>query len=419
MWVGIDDTDSLDGGCTTYLGALICRRFNVVEYPLLVRLNPNIPYKTRGNGAIAVNLREDGDSVKDFVIEVVEKHGRTLDENTNPGVVFISEMDAVKKRLLHEFYLKAVSQLTTIREADRLASEIKADVCKFNNGRGVIGALAALGCSTVDRTYELIAYRSIEAKGQRMIDRNSVFEMNARTYPMTYDNIDMETGRVLITPRGPDPVFSGIRGETPKAVEAAWSMVRPLEEIPLTQVFETNQGTDSHIRSKRISEVKPYDCVAVHGVVTTGPRVIEGGHVVFGVSDDSGVIWCASYEPTGGFRRVAMGLAVGDVVDCLGGVGKYRGTVNLEKIFVSRVLQGRTVVVPNCCGKKMTSAGKNKGYKCRKCGKIQRNAKTIPQKRDIAEGWYEVPPRARRHLSRPLVRQTQGFNIPDGIVNDD
>lgn len=417
MWVGIDDTDSVNGGCTTYLGALVCSEFKVVNYPLLVRLNPNIPYKTRGNGAIAVNVKE-GRSVKDFVLDIVEKHGRMEDKKTNPGVVFIDEIDANKKKLLHEFYLKAVSQLTTIEEAEKIAVKVCADVHRFNNGRGVIGALAALGFSPSDRTYELIAYRSPLARGPRRIDKTSVFEMNAKSYPMTYDNVDSETGQVLITPRGPDPVFCGIRGETPEAVEDAWGMIRPLEDIPLVQIFETNQGTDSHVRRKSISAVRPYDCVAIRGRVVDEPRTIEGGHVLFGVSDGFGFIWCAAYEPTGGFRRVVSALSAGDVVWCLGGVGRYPNTVNLEKVFVSRLSARTAVVVPNCCGRKMTSAGKNKGHKCRRCGKVQRDIKTVTLKREISEGWYEVPPRARRHLSKPLIRKKQGFNIPNGIVND-
>ena len=50
MWIGIDDTDSPRGMCTTYLGAVLIRRlvargFNLTE-ARLIRLNPNVPYKT-------------------------------------------------------------------------------------------------------------------------------------------------------------------------------------------------------------------------------------------------------------------------------------------------------------------------------------------------------------------------------------
>src|SRR2546425_12013179 len=58
LWIGVDDTDSLRGMCTTFLATEIVRDlttdFDLIGYPRLVRLNPNIPWKTRGNGAICV-----------------------------------------------------------------------------------------------------------------------------------------------------------------------------------------------------------------------------------------------------------------------------------------------------------------------------------------------------------------------------
>lgn len=61
MIIGIDDTDSNEGMCTTYLGAVLLEElqiYGIVEtLPLLVRLNPTIPYKTRGNASIALKLK--------------------------------------------------------------------------------------------------------------------------------------------------------------------------------------------------------------------------------------------------------------------------------------------------------------------------------------------------------------------------
>jgi len=59
VWIGIDDTDSKEGGCTTYICYTIVRKLiengiDIIGYPRLVRLNPNIPWKTRGNGAVAI-----------------------------------------------------------------------------------------------------------------------------------------------------------------------------------------------------------------------------------------------------------------------------------------------------------------------------------------------------------------------------
>ena len=52
IYVGIDDTDSLDGGCTTWLVTEIIAElsdFDLVAPPRLVRLNPNVPWKTSQN----------------------------------------------------------------------------------------------------------------------------------------------------------------------------------------------------------------------------------------------------------------------------------------------------------------------------------------------------------------------------------
>src|SRR5688572_18952914 len=59
MRLGLDSTDSLSGGCTTHVAAHVLARLDglaVQTAPRLVRLNPNVPYKTRGNGAVAMEI---------------------------------------------------------------------------------------------------------------------------------------------------------------------------------------------------------------------------------------------------------------------------------------------------------------------------------------------------------------------------
>ena len=55
----------------------------------------------------------------------------------------------------------------------------------------------------------------------------------------------------------------------------------------------------------------------------------------------------------------------------------------------------------------MTSAGKNKGFKCKKCGNKIRSDKKVPIKisRILKNTqFYETPVSARRHLSKPICR---------------
>ena len=62
MFVAADDTDSMRGNCTTYLATEIIRvlvyedGLDLIGFPRLVRLNPAIPWKTRGNGALVMRF---------------------------------------------------------------------------------------------------------------------------------------------------------------------------------------------------------------------------------------------------------------------------------------------------------------------------------------------------------------------------
>lgn len=409
MLVGVDDTDSLKGGCTTYLAALLCEKLGTTKLPRLIRLNPNIPYKTRGNGAVALDVSDENpDEIKEIVLKYVRKHSHLKDRETNPGVAFLERGNYGRLSVLNKFYKNAASKLVQIKDAEEAAEKAGAVIHKFRNGRGVIGALAAIGADlSRDKTYELIAYREKKNYGQKkMIDKESVFKMNRETYPETFDSIDPEKGQILITPHGYDPVFCGIRGESPGIVEKAFKLIKPLEGIERIQIFETNQGTDAHLVNKKISELRPYDCAILHGEVLKKPESMEGGHVIFKLGDDSGEIDCAAYQPTGGFRNTVRKLIPGDTMRAYGGIGKYPGTINLEKIKIMGLKKLFKIEAPVCCGRRMTSAGKDKGFKCRKCGKRLREDASIPKKisRNIKQGFHEVPPRARRHLSKPLIR---------------
>jgi tRNA(Ile2)-agmatinylcytidine synthase len=402
MWVGLDDTDAVEGMCTTYLAALLAEELGTEGYVRLIRLNPNIPYKTRGNGALAFETSADPWKTKETVLRFVKESSRFESRKTNPGVIFIEKITSKDRKILSEFYHRAVSELVTIEDAQRTAKSVGAEVHKFKNGRGIIGALAAIGADLPDKTYEIIAYRKGNKKEKR-IDSESVFRMDEETYPETFNNVDRASGRILITPHGTDPVYCGIRGETPEAVEKAWKMIKPLDEIERTCIFVTNQGTDAHLRVKKIKDIKQYDCAIVDGAVSGEPKTIAGGHVVFQLSDGTGSIDCAAYAPTEDFRNTVKKLVCKDRVRVFGGISTHRHTLNLEKIEVLELAKVSLKDAPVCCGKKMSSAGKGRGLKCKKCGGKRAEAPLKEVKRDIRPGLYEVPPGAKRHLSMPLI----------------
>src|SRR5512136_370626 len=91
MLIGIDDTDSPQGMCTTYLGAVLARQLirghMRVREARLIRLNPNVTFKTRGNAAIMLDVDGDPDRAFEMACNLVEELADQSCENTNPGVV--------------------------------------------------------------------------------------------------------------------------------------------------------------------------------------------------------------------------------------------------------------------------------------------------------------------------------------------
>lgn len=417
MIIGIDDTDSNEGMCTTYLGALLIEELQaygtVEDCPLLVRLNPTIPYKTRGNAAIALKLKTDcPERVITHIISRIKELSRMECEKTNPGTVFILEKDYKRfKPVLRDFLEKAVRNVIEIKEAKSLISEYGVFSKGFKNGRGLIGALAACGAmlnlEEWDYTFEYLAYRQKERWGTpREIETESFFEADRITYPQTWDTVDLTNRLVVCVPRSADPVLFGIRGENPDIVTEAASLIRA-EPIERFAVYRTNQGTDMHLLSAvNLSEIQNMHSYRLEGIVSSVPKTILGGHVIFPIRDKEGnEIDCAAFEPTKNFRLLIRKLRPGDRIALSGSVSS--GTLNIEKIEIKTLSPLYKEENPKCpnCGKHMKSSGQAQGFRCKKC-KTQAASKILHQvKRDLTVGLYEVPPCARRHLAKPLVRE--------------
>ena len=410
FYIGIDDTDSPDGMCTTFLASAILNEFKdngieIIGFPRLIRLNPFARFKTRGNGGVSfkLDLNQNIDLAKEIVLKFVSELSMFDCDNTNPGVVFYK--GEITEEMV-DYAFKAIYSIITIEEAEEFANSIGAEIHKFKKGRGIIGSIAAISCPLEDYTYELLAYRDSSRYGTlRNIDYDSVVEMDKKTSPETFENID---GKYLaIEPKTPCPVLYGIRSNSPEVLSIARNIVIPNEEIVDSYIFKTNQHTDMHIQNaEKISELKQYSCYKIKGTVKDKPHIIEGGHMFFTLYDESGEIECAAYEPTKNFRKVVEKLRAGDLIEIYGGIGE-QNTFNIEKFQVIK-LNEFVYKNPICeCGKRMTSAGKNKGFKCKSCGnKIESNEKVAEEiERSLTNGkFYETPVSARRHLAKPLIR---------------
>jgi tRNA(Ile2)-agmatinylcytidine synthase len=421
MHIGLDDTDSTRRGCTTYVAALLVgklEKLNVkfLDYPNLIRLNPNVPWKTRGNGALCLRIKHDEDledRIKEATISLVEEQADLNFKGTDPGIVFFRKAEVPEE--VTTFAKKAITGIVTLKEAMKLIKKFKSEALGFNTCRGIIGALAAVGETLEgDHTYELIAYRVPENYGsKRKVDEASIFEMDELTRPHTFNNVDLEKGRVIITPRGPDPILLGIRGETPEIVKEAFEIVKPLESVERWVIFRTNQGTDAHLkRAVAFDQIKPYNSVIAMGIVSRSPRIIPLRHVIFTIKDQSGAVDCAAYEPTGDLRKVARDLIIGDSVEVYGAVRKSSAakplTINLEKINILELAPKIARQNPVCpkCGKRLESMGKDKGFRCKKCGARFDDAEKVQVavSRELKAGLYVTSTRSQRHLTKPFRR---------------
>ena len=416
LYIGIDDTDSPDGMCTTFLASQIINRFGdngieLADYPRLIRLNPFARHKTRGNGGVGLKILNDDKAsmAKEIVLEEVEKLSMFDCDNTNPGVIFY---DGEITKEMEDYAFRAIYEFITIDEAEEFGNSIGCDIHKFKKGRGIIGSIAAISLPLNDFTFELLAYRASENYGtKRQIDYDSVYEMDSETFPDTFENIDYSENYIAIEPKTPCPVLYGIRSNTVDALKKAKSIVRVGEPIVDWCIFKTNQHTDMHIqKAQDIASLKQFGCYCVCGEVKNNPKVIDGGHMFFYIKDDSGEIECGAYEPTKNFRKTVSNLLPGDIIKVYGGIGE-QNTFNIEKFQVIK-LNDVEYKNPICvCGKRMTSAGKNKGFKCKKCGRKVESSKKVPVKiqRFLKNGqFYETPVSARRHLSKPLCRMNLG-----------
>ncbi|WP_254769292.1 tRNA(Ile)(2)-agmatinylcytidine synthase [Salinilacihabitans rarus] len=413
--VGLDDTDSRERGmCTTYVASRVAddlREAGAVERLLLVRLNPAVEHKTRGNAALAIHADCDAETAFAVARDALESLAETADERTNPGLVVAAHDPADAPPAVRAFAREAVRDHHEIADAAALIDAAGYRGWGLGNGRGRIGALAAVGAWAAfdEWTSEYISYRDPARWGtERDVDVDSVFAAADAGYPTVWDTVDRGEGEPVCVPHTPGPILHGIRGDDPEAVRAVAARIES-EPVERARLFVTNQGTDAHLRDAALADVRDRRAYRVDGRVASDPETRRGGHVFFDLADGDARLQCAAFEPTKRFRDRVRALRVGDRLTACGEVA--RGTLKLEK-FAVRDLVRTERVTPTCpdCGRTMESAGRDQGYRCRDCGTRTAEKATAPLDRDLEPGWYEVPPCARRHVAKPLVRG--GFDAP-------
>ena len=402
FFIGLDDTDAPDMMCTTWLGTLLADLLEKAGMKVLsarlVRLNPTIPYKTRGNAAISLCILGDPEHAFILACDLVERYSAFSCDNTNPGVVVSIEKPP------SAFYRKAVQGHCHIDEAISLLSRHAVHFRGYKLGRGLIGATAAISSVFPDHTWEYLMYRQADRLHlPRDVDAESLRHSEELTTPHTWDTWDYDLKGPVCIPHTQDPVLYGIRGDSPFMVAKAASVVRS-EPAGMKRIWMTNQGTDAHLVPYDHGQMHEGISYLVRGIVKEIPATGKGGHVSFPLERFGHLISCMAFEPTKKFRDIIRSLRPGDEILAAGSF--LKNTLNLEKIYVFSAEPFLSIQAPLCqaCQKRMTSAGSGKGYKCRRCGARKAEPEVIKEQRSISPGWYEVPPGARRHLSRPSAR---------------
>ena len=398
--MALDDTDGPDGGCTTHTALELAHRmgWRLRGMPRLVRLNPNCPHKTRGNGAVVLDVgdgtgpRVQVGSWQEAPLwaypdsgEALLPFGRAWDAvqevaepDADPGLVMGEPLPAV-------LYRQAV---TTVVEPEDVHALLDASGAKWAGGRGVLGAAAAMAWPGPATSHELIAYRTAQRRGTKRDVRADPLRATQTFH--TFDGDD-----IACVPASPCPVLLGLRAVEPEPLVDAVAAVRLATDEPLDGwcVFTTNQASGDHVLDAPGFVGPAWATLRMRATVVAAPVIGRGGHASVLLEDGDGkraTAW--AFEPTGDFRHGVMSLRAGDVVEA---TGAFEDGLKLESLRLLDAVPER--IAPPCCGKSMKSMGRAGGFRCVVC-----RTKADGTTEARATGAWEAPVRARRHLHRPL-----------------
>ena len=418
-WIGLDDTDTLSGGCTTHEFHLLINELIKLSNSgapwreptdlRLVRLWPFASKRTRGNAALAakIELEKDGeDALFQFLdqwfnklckkiskYEVVTSHHSKREQVPPEPCLLYS------RKQFPDFYWSAVRENVDLNYAKTIISNNENVKIWTESGKmeGLIGALAAVSWVGLnDHTWELIAYRKENnMSNKRKISKDTVEEM-AKKYTSTILSRDPNSKKILISPNTPCPVLYGIRSECPNNAESAHHNLQSYEEnetCSTFQIWRTNQATGDHIECK------------LEGKLVSDAVTNRGGHTLMeveAINPISGRFTLIAFSESGPLNKLASKLKNGDIIGWQG-LKSPTGEIHLERLKLMQSVP-REVKRPNChCGSKLKSSGKNQPLRCEKC---KTNHPRLWKGKKITSGtWVEPYSSERRHLSKPLGRQ--------------
>ena len=412
VWIGLDDTDSPDSGCTTATFDDLIREISqlkdlIIIERRLVRLWPFAERRTRGNGALACvldcpvslisNLEE---LLANFFNNLLMELNINEDSLTSPALLYSF------KELEENLYWDAVRHKVDLSFRRQSLDDVKI-LSHTDSDWGIIGASSAMSWQpSEDSTWELIAWRFSDKIGTKRQFSSSLIRDLESFHPDTFVNRDPTADKGLIAPRTPCPVLYGIRGSSSKAVLLAHEWLQSQSDVEKSEryaIHRTNQLSDDHILG------------FLFGTVLTKPVETQGGHSSLEVFSQGRNVTLVAFKEGGNVNRLLRKLIPGDRINWLG-LESPDGSIHLERLSIESSLP-RITGRPICCnGKTMRSSGSNQPLRCLTC---QKNLEKhwLFQEIDfngveIINNWVEPPASQRRHLSRPLA-----FGAPISYVD--
>ncbi|MEB3692154.1 MAG: tRNA(Ile)(2)-agmatinylcytidine synthase [Caldisphaeraceae archaeon] len=427
--ISFDDIDSQYGGCTTHFTGIFLHnikdKIDLIDHPLLVRLNPGIPWKTRGNASTALRVKYKGDieDLLELAISLVEEYTnpRPPSPNKKPGIV-ITKGKSWENERFKALYKQTISDVVLLENVIKI---LKKEGAIFYGGKGIIGAAAAQGALSINEpyTFELIYYRVPEYwSRKRCVDDTKVLEVEKDLPPCTINNYDYIKRKSSVKPNGPDPILAGFRGT---CGELLWKFKKSLCEPPhFALLFRTNQHTNIGLGAKLYPS--PYRNVEIDGIVD-GVNVLPKGHVIVKLKAEYGSLDIAFYKDTGPLNSAAKLLRKGDKIKVMGMVRPYfhnkNPTISAISMEVMKINDIYINISPRCpiCGSRMKSSGKKGGYKCVVCGFKTKEADKIriPLKRELMPSLYQSETGELLHLEKekntklPIFFGTKKIGISD------
>ena len=391
-WLGLDDTDHLGGGCTTYALFELIQELPsqyVISSHRLVRLYPFAKQRTRGNAAVAINIEgEDYTELLSFLdtwwkekiaplkgnLTQSESYSRQQSP-TDPGMVWFEQQPDEKT------YWKCVRKEVSINEIP--------DADKSWGGHGKIGATAAVSWPAQNFTFEAISWRtkdSVKVGKARQVDLSRLAELDSD--PNTFMSRDLRSNSVLISPRGNCPVLFGIRAKTESS---ALNGCKYLLDSKITEpvegfiVFQTNQATDDHLEHNSIAIVDEI-------------QIKQRGTVKIQCEDDTVLM---AFAESGDVKNLSQWLKKGDEIE-FNGLISHDKTIHLERLRVLTATPSK--IRPKCleCGVTMKSMGKNQHLRCPKCKNRSPNYWQEVDRKPPFTNWVQPPSDSMRHLSKPI-----------------